>query len=112
MATLIIKDNLESFVDKMTNLVAEEMHDYIDEHWSKTKALPGDPPGIDSGDLRASIKSKVKIADDEDIITISTDLDYAQYLEFGTSQMPAHPFLRPALNKAYDFTVEVGKNKL
>ena len=51
-------------------------------------------PNIITGQLRDSI-SAVKISDLE--WAIGSDLEYASFLEFGTSKMPAKPFLRPML---------------
>lgn len=35
-------------------------------------------------------------------VTIGTDLNYAPYVEFGTSRMAARPYLRPALDEDHD----------
>lgn len=53
---------------------------------------------VDSGSLRRGIK--VYPSKRGDVIEIGVkdpDLDYAQFVEFGTSSEPAQPFLTPAL---------------
>ena len=48
---------------------------------------------IDTGALRASIRT----TRDGLTGTVGSDLDYASYVEEGTSRMAAQPFLSPAL---------------
>ena len=114
MATVKITNDLSSLIGDVADDTGKKLVKLINENWSNTKALPNAPPGIDTGTLSKSIVLDVdKIKDKNvDIITISTNLDYAYFLEFGTSAMPAHPFLRPALNKAYTITVDEFKKKL
>lgn len=57
---------------------------------------------VDTGALQSSIKTK--IVDNGKSITGSIYVDsgsvaaeYAKFIEFGTSRMPARPFMRPAL---------------
>ena len=54
---------------------------------------------VDTGNLRGSITHKV-VSDDE--AQVGTNVDYAEYVERGTKNMAAQPYLRPALdnNKA------------
>ncbi len=52
-------------------------------------------PLFETGALRDSITHNVDSNGKE--AAIGTDLDYAKYLEFGTSKMPARPFLGGAL---------------
>lgn len=52
---------------------------------------------VDTGRLRDSITHEV--ADDEHAVYIGVpqEVDYGKYQELGTSKMPAHPFLKPAV---------------
>ena len=54
---------------------------------------------VDTGNLRSSITHRV-VSDEE--ARVGTNVDYAPWVEGGTSKMAAQPFLRPALdnNKA------------
>lgn len=59
---------------------------------------------VDTGRLRNSIA----IEFERDGLTgiVGTNVDYAPYQEFGTSVMPAHPFLFPAAEEEYPRFVE------
>lgn len=62
---------------------------------------PGEPPAVDTGRLRASITHRLE-GGGRDTRTkgyVGTNVEYAPYLEFGTSRMAARPFLTPALEK-------------
>lgn len=74
------------------------------------RSIPGKPPAAETGILRSSIMSDVrvsgigvtgKVGTDIDKIAaraaIGTDVNYGLYLEIGTSKMKARPYLRPAL---------------
>ena len=54
---------------------------------------------VDTGRLRNSISH----ARDDDAAYIGTNVEYAPYVELGTSRMKARPFLRPA---AEDYSME------
>lgn len=53
---------------------------------------------VDTGALINSITSESKMTGDL-TYTVSDGVDYGVYQEFGTSKMPAHPFMRPAIEK-------------
>ena len=50
---------------------------------------------VDTGNLRSSITHKV-VSDEE--ARVGTNVEYAPWVEGGTSKMAAQPFLRPALD--------------
>lgn len=52
---------------------------------------------VDTGRLRSSIARDRYVDGDEAVGVVGTNVDYALPQEFGTFNMPAHPFLRPAL---------------
>lgn len=76
-------------------------------------SAPGFPPAIDTGVLMSSVSHKVKttasnvngfVGSDIDKIRskaeAGTDVEYGFYLEVGTKNMLARPWLRPALRKS------------
>lgn len=52
---------------------------------------------VDTGRLRNSIANEV--VDSEKAVYIGTNVEYAPYVELGTSKMPARPFIKPAATK-------------
>jgi len=64
-------------------------------------SAPGQPPAVDTGRLRASITHRIEGGGYEErtIGYVGTNVEYAPYLEFGTSKMAARPWLTPALEK-------------
>ena len=52
---------------------------------------------VDTGNLRGSITHEVDTADDA--VYIGTNVEYAPYVELGTSRQRAQPFLRPAASE-------------
>jgi HK97 gp10 family phage protein len=53
---------------------------------------------VDSGLLRASESKRVENHGGKITGIVGTNVEYAPFQEFGTSKMPAQPFLTPALN--------------
>jgi len=58
-------------------------------------SAPGSPPSVQTGRLRNSIGYNVV---GPARAQVGTNVEYGLYLEFGTSRMPARPFLRPIVN--------------
>jgi HK97 gp10 family phage protein len=52
---------------------------------------------VDTGRLRSSITEELGQEGGDLVERIGTDTEYALHQEMGTVNMPAHPFLRPAL---------------
>lgn len=64
----------------------------------ESAAIRGCP--VDTGRLRSSITHEVG-RDGEGLVgTVGSNVEYAPYVEFGTSHNQAQPFLRPALGAA------------
>ena len=49
---------------------------------------------VDTGRLRASITHEVH--KNEEAVYVGTNVEYAPYVEFGTSRMKAQPYIKPA----------------
>lgn len=59
-------------------------------------SAPGEAPSSDTGQLAGSIQ----VVDGAfDHAFVGSDLDYAEWLEFGTRDMEERPWLRPAVEK-------------
>lgn len=59
------------------------------------KRHPKNRGSVDTGTLRNSITHEVH--PNEESVYVGTNIEYAPYVEYGTSKSPAYPFLRPAL---------------
>lgn len=55
---------------------------------------------VDTGRLRSSITNELGTDAEGLVAVIGTDVEYAPYVELGTSRMAAQPFLLPALEAA------------
>ena len=60
---------------------------------------------VDTGRLRASITSEVSGLEGK----VGTNVEYAGFVEYGTSKMPAKPYLFPALEKSKSKITELLK---
>ncbi|MBL4838431.1 MAG: hypothetical protein JKY34_12725 [Kordiimonadaceae bacterium] len=88
----------EGFTKKsiQTNSGGGETYEKYEPRRQHTASAPGDAPNSDTGDLASSIFLKVDRANLS--ATIGSRLEQAPALEFGTKNMAARPFLRPAAN--------------
>lgn len=67
---------------------------------AKVNATDRPGPRVRSGRLRGSVTWRLGQDSEGLFADIGTAVLYAPYLEYGTSRMPAYPFLRPALSAA------------
>ena len=63
---------------------------------SHQASAPGEMPAIDTGALAASIQTDVTGTKG----TVYTNQEYAEYLEYGTSNMEPRPYMTPAAESA------------
>lgn len=54
---------------------------------------------VDTGALRSSINTSGRSLPNGATAEVNTNLEYAPYVEFGTSRQKAQPYLQPALQK-------------
>lgn len=54
---------------------------------------------VDTGTLRDSIDAEVSGSGTEIVVRVGSNVDYAVYVEMGTSEQSAQPYLRPAVTK-------------
>lgn len=87
---------IRSAVQAAAGRVWVAVHEELAEEASPSR--PGRSPGRVTGALFGSIRIQL----DEDGLgaSIGSVLDYGAHLEFGTRQMPARPFLNPALERS------------
>lgn len=63
---------------------------------------------VDTGHYRDSIRVEM----DGDDAVVLTDVDYARFLEFGTSHIPAHPVAERAFDEHHDKALDVVKDRV
>lgn len=88
------KDRILKEIDTRLDEVATYAVGDVQRNFSMVSpSPPGEPPGIVTGFLRASI---YQYKPEEEQRAIVAAAEYAGDLEFGTRKMPARPFMRPA----------------
>ena len=60
----------------------------------------GEPPVTDTGFLVSNITTEVQTEGRRVTGIVRSQAPYSAFLEFGTQQMPARPFMQPALDKS------------
>ena len=83
-------------LDKIGNNILINTQDIVQEavftgERTAKKACP-----VDTGMLRASITSNIGVLEG----TVGTNVEYAPFVEYGTSTQSAKPFMKPAEKKA------------
>jgi hypothetical protein len=72
------------------------MTNEIVESFGASPSPPGDPPGVDTGALRASMRWA---SVGEASAVIHDGVEYGVHLELGTERMPARPFVAPVFER-------------
>lgn len=89
----VIQDNTEQAVDGIGSAIGAALEEIglLAENYA-AKRCP-----VDTGNLRGSITYEVDAGDSA--VYIGTNVEYAPYVELGTSRQKAQPFLRPAASE-------------
>lgn len=104
MALHVNEDNTDAAVTGISAAVSSALEKIglMAEGYAKKKCP------VDTGNLRNSITHQV----DGDAVYIGTNVEYAPYVELGTSRQKAQPFLRPAASEHGAQYRQVLKNAL
>lgn len=92
----------QSTADVLEDIADAIVFDEIQGHWSgSSPSSPGNPPAVVTGALDQSITSYQIAGGFNPAFQIdASGMDYAGYLEDGTSKMAARPFFAPAMERA------------
>lgn len=93
--------NLEALKDKLGDGLLKGVRNamFFAEGASKKRFGTTGNLNVLSGRLRSSIKTDVRRMGNEIIGTIGSNVIYAKVHELGLGNMPARPFLRPAIDE-------------
>ena len=89
---------VNSHVDEVLNALQSQKAKILEEWGLIAEAYASDYCPVDTGRLRASISHDT----DDDTMYLGTNVEYAPYVELGTSRMDAQPYLRPAIENHMD----------
>jgi len=112
-----LEDKLSNLEEKLTNALAEALEEIAGKIRDDAKSFVP----VDTGSLRKSIRVEKEgelqflvVAGDGGVINPRTgrEVDYAGYVEFGTSRAAPQPFMQPALEKNRDETLRIVKEKV
>jgi len=65
-------------------------------------SAPGEPPAVDTGELRQSVRWTIEGSGTEVTGTVGTKKKHGKMLEFGTTKIKARPWLHPSFLKSLD----------
>lgn len=97
---IINLDRVEEQLGKIAN--PQIVQSAIEKTCLKIEADAVDLCPVDTGNLRGSITTEIGELEG----AVGTNVEYAEFVEFGTSKMPAQPFLYPAFAKNKNDVIE------
>jgi HK97 gp10 family phage protein len=107
-ASAAVRQEADKALVTAAGLVAAEATASIVAGWksgpNRVPSRPGEPPNADTGRLHRGIG--VEHRGELEVQVVST-APYARDLEYGTSQVAARPYLRPAVAKTRDKAVDL-----
>jgi len=82
---------------QLVQYLAQTMEGDVKTNFStKSPSDPGDPPGVDTGNLK---NNTIAQPDGPDAWAVVVGPDYGLHLEYGTENMAARPFMLPAFER-------------
>ena len=106
---------LDSLMRKLDNMGGDVL-DALDKAVRQTTEVArGDArqnAPVDTGALKGSISTEFDRNAESSTGTVYTNIEYGLYQEMGTVNMPAHPFMMPALNANKDTFEQLARSEL
>lgn len=91
-----LQRNVPEKVDALLQTLALTCEADIKDSFSTTSPSPaGDPPGIDTGNLKNNIVTQ----DEPGGYAVYSNADYSAHLEYGTVNMAARPYMLPGFER-------------
>ena len=112
-----LEDKLSNLDEKLKRALEEALEEIAEKIRDDAKSFAP----VDTGALRKSIRVEKKgelqfsvVAGDGGVINPRTgrEVDYAGFVEFGTSRMSPQPYMQPALEKNRDEILKIVKRKI
>jgi hypothetical protein len=95
--------NSPDALDAWLRSMAHDINGDVVQSFGSGVSAPGDPPGVDTGALRASMHVE-KV---ENLHYVVADgVEYGVYLEMGTETMAPRPFMNPVIEEWQGSKVE------
>lgn len=91
---IILQDNTKQIEQALNKAIAKALEEIglrAESHAKKNLTASG---AVDTGRLRSSVTHQIQTSTNS--VYIGTNVEYAPYVELGTSKMKARPYLRPA----------------
>lgn len=104
-----------SFTDNQSKITAElksKIAQGLEQIGSTAEIYAKELCPVRTGKLRDSITHDVYLDEDENLVRLMTDVEYAPYVEMGTARSAPHPFLRPAMQDHLDEYKSILENAL
>ena len=112
---------LESTLSNLEDKLDRMLEEALDEIAEKIRDDAKNSAPVDTGALRKSIRVEKRgglkvsvVAGDGGVINPRTgrEVDYAGYVEFGTSHTSPQPYMRPALEKNRNIVMNIVRKKV
>ena len=91
-------DSLMRKLDRMGGNVLDALEKATKQTALAAQADARDNAPVDTGNLKQSISTEHERSAEAATSTVYTNVEYGLYQEMGTVNMPAHPYMMPALN--------------
>lgn len=110
---VVFTSHIDAFYDEFDPAVKKALEEIGIKAEGHAKDIITEKGAVDTGRLRNSITHQVGETDSkEPCVYVGTNVEYAPWVEGGTSKMKARPYLKPAVEDFKDEYKEIVENNL